>query len=108
MVYSGPQYKSHKSEDGKIIIEFSFAGGGLTSRDGKPLSCFEIAGEDKKFVKADARIAGADKIELSASEVKDPLAARFAWSELAQPNLMNKEGLPAGAFRTGKPENGAN
>jgi sialate O-acetylesterase len=73
----------------------------LASRDGKPLSWFEIIDADEGgFVKADAQI-NASNILLSAAGVNHPVAMRFAWSMLAEPNLMNSEGLPAGAFRAG-------
>ena len=51
-------------------------------------------------MKADAQIDGSTVV-LSAPGVKHPVAMRFAWSMLAEPNLMNAEGLPAGAFRAG-------
>ena len=80
---------------------FDHAAGGLASRDGQPLSWFEIIdADDGGFVKADARIDGTSVI-LTAPGVKHPVAVRFAWSGLATPNLMNAEGLPAGAFRAG-------
>jgi len=80
---------------------FILVGGGLASRDGKPLDWFEIIDADEGgFVKANARIDG-DNVILSAPGVKHPVAMRFAWSGLAEPNLMNAEGLPASAFRAG-------
>jgi sialate O-acetylesterase len=84
----------------KIIIEFEEADGGLKSRDGQPLTWFEIAGADGKFVKAEAKIIGKDEVEVSSAEVKSPKAVRFAWDETAQPNLCNGAGLPAEPFRT--------
>jgi len=101
LVCSGPLYKSMSVEDGKIRVNFEHVGGGLVSRDGKALDWFEIAGSDKKFAKAKAEIDG-DSVIVSSEEVGKPVAVRFAWSELAEPNLMNKEGLPASAFRTDK------
>jgi sialate O-acetylesterase len=85
----------------KIRIEFDHIGGGLASRDGNPLNWFEIMdAEQRQFVKADAQIDGS-AVLLSSKIVKHPVAMRFAWSKLAEPNLMNREGLPAGAFRAG-------
>ena len=82
-------------------MNFDNIGGGLASRDGKPLDWFEIIDADEGgFVKADAQIDGASVV-LSAPEVKHPVAMRYAWSMLAEPNLMNSDGLPAGAFRAG-------
>lgn len=100
-VYSGPLYKSMKVEGNKIRISFDHVGTGLVSRDGKPLSWFTIAGEDKKFVEAKAEIDG-NTVVVSAESVTKPIAVRFGWNQIAEPNLSNKEGLPAGPFRTDK------
>lgn len=102
IVYSGPLYKSMKIEGDRIRIFFDHADGGLASRDGEPLSRFEIAGQDGKFVDAEAKIDG-DTVVVQSEEVAEPVAVRFAWSQAAQPNLINKSGLPAGAFRTNGP-----
>ncbi|HEX4069529.1 MAG TPA: sialate O-acetylesterase, partial [Planctomycetaceae bacterium] len=59
------------------------------------------AGEDKTFVDAQAKVDG-DSIVVSASGVEKPVAVRFAWNQIADPNLTNTEGLPASAFRTDK------
>lgn len=99
VVYSGPMYKSMAVEEGRISIGFDHVGGGLVSRHGGPLTWFEIAGEDKKFVKAEARIDG-DKVIVWNDTVSNPVAVRFGWYREAVPNLMNKEGLPARSFRT--------
>ncbi|MBM4049900.1 MAG: sialate O-acetylesterase, partial [Planctomycetes bacterium] len=102
VVWSGPTFKEMKIEGGRIRVRFDNAGGGLASRDGKPLTYFEVIGEDTEwFVKAEAVIEG-DSVLVSAADCKQPLAVRFAWHRNAEPNLMNKEGLPAGAFRAGK------
>jgi sialate O-acetylesterase len=102
LAYSGPTFQGMKVEGDKLRVTFDNVGGGLASRDGKPLSWFEIIdGDEGWFVKADAVIDG-KTVVLSAPSVKHPVAMRFAWSMLAEPNLMNAEGLPAGAFRAGK------
>jgi sialate O-acetylesterase len=99
LVYSGPLYKRMAVEGGKVRIHFDFARSGLVSNDGKPLTWFTIAGEDKKYVAATAVIEG-DSVVVSNEAVAKPVAVRFAWSQAAAPNLANKEGLPASAFRT--------
>ncbi len=99
IVYSGPLYSSSKRKKKAVEIRFAHIGGGLASSDGKPLSWFTIAGEDGVFVPADAVIKG-KKLVVSSASVKKPLFVRFAWSENAQPNFANKEGLPAVPFRT--------
>jgi sialate O-acetylesterase len=102
-VFSGPVHKSSKTDGEKIVIEFDCAGSCLASRDKKELTCFEIAGPDKNFAKAEAKITGKNTVEVSSPDVKAPVAVRFAWDEIAQPNLMSSDGLPAGAFRTDSP-----
>ncbi|MGK0185229.1 MAG: sialate O-acetylesterase, partial [Verrucomicrobiales bacterium] len=98
-VISGPLYHDHQVEGGKISIRFAHAAGGLKARDDKPLSHFEIAGADGKFVPAQA-VAGGSTVVVSAAEVAEPVHARFAWDQIAEPNLANSAGLPASAFRT--------
>ena len=101
LVYSGPLYKSMKVEGNKIRIEFDHVGGGLKSRDGKPLSWFTIAGKEGDFVDAAATIDG-KSVVVSSDKIAEPSAVRFGWNELAEPNLMNAEALPAGPFRTSR------
>ena len=99
IVYSGPLYKSMRIWEGKIRIQLDHAESGLASRDGKPLDWFEIAGPDKKFVRAQAIIKG-NEVVVWNSEVDNPVAVRFGWHEEAVPNLINKKGLPASPFDT--------
>lgn len=101
LVYSGPLYKSMKVEDNKIRVSFDHVGSGLVSRDGEPLSWFTIAGEDGKFVKAEAKIDG-DTVVVWSESVNNPKAVRLGWHQDAEPNLSNKEGLPASPFRAGQ------
>jgi sialate O-acetylesterase len=99
LVVSGPLYKSMKIEGNKIRIHFAHTGGGLESRDGKALTDFEIAGKDGKFSEAQAVIDG-DSVVVSSASVPEPTQVRFAWRNTPNPNLMNKDGLPASPFRT--------
>ena len=99
VTYSGPLYKSMAVEGNAIRLTFDHIGSGLMSRDEKPLTWFEIAGADKQFVAAQATIDG-DTIVVSSDTVVNPVIVRFGWHENAEPNFMNKEGLPASPFRT--------
>ncbi len=96
--FSGPVYKSMEIKKNKISIHFDHVGNGLIKK-GKNLNEFFIAGVDKKFYPAKAKIKG-NTIVVSSSKVKEPLAVRFAFSDKALPNLFNESGLPASAFRT--------
>jgi sialate O-acetylesterase len=97
IVFSGPVYKSMKVDGDKIIVTFDSTGTGLATRDGKDVSNFEISGADGKFVAAQARLDG-DRVIVSAEGLAAPAQVRFAWDQLAQPNLINKEQLPASPF----------
>ncbi|MGC4102391.1 sialate O-acetylesterase [Ferruginibacter sp.] len=100
IVHSGPLYQSATISEGKITIQFSETGTGLITNDNEAPGDFAIAGKDKKFVWAKTKIEG-DKIIVWSSDVPDPLYARYAWADNpVQPNLYNKEGLPASPFRT--------
>jgi sialate O-acetylesterase len=96
--YSGPWYRSMKVSGGSIRPKFDHANGGLTAK-GEKLAGFAVAGEDHKFVWADAVIKGREVIVSSAS-VPQPVAVRYAWDINPVCNLFNQAGLPAVPFRT--------
>lgn len=98
LVYSGPLYQAMKVDGQKVVLHFDHVGSGLTSRDGKELSHFEIAGANGEYVPAQASIEG-DTVVVHAESVKEPKSVRFAWNQTAEPNLSNKEGLPASPFK---------
>ena len=101
LIYSGPLFRSSAVKDGAIRVTFDQSGTGLKSRDGGALKRFEIAGADKVWHWADAKIDGTDSVIVSSKEVKQPAAVRYAWA--ANPegvNLINSDGLPASVFRT--------
>jgi sialate O-acetylesterase len=98
IVYSGPLYKSMKVEAGKIRLEFDNSGSGLISKGGS-LTHFKISGPNKKFITAAAKIDG-NSIIVSNKMVPKPIAVRFGFTNGSEPNLFNKEGLPASTFRT--------
>ncbi|WP_020605400.1 sialate O-acetylesterase [Spirosoma spitsbergense] len=100
LVSSGPLYQSASVEGNKIVVSFTNVGGGLRTSDGEALSEFAVAGSDKKFVWAKAKIEG-DKVVVQSDEVANPHYVRYAWADNpVNPNLYNKEGLPASPFRT--------
>ena len=100
IVYSGPIYQSYSIDGNKITVSFSNVGSGLMTNDGETPQEFAIAGADKKYVWANAKIEG-DKIVVWSDEIKDPKYVRYAWADdPVNPNLYNKEGLPASPFET--------
>ena len=98
VVYSGPLYREQTIEGNKIRIHFNYIGTGLEAKGG-PLTHFEIAGEDQVYHPANAVIDG-ETVVVSAAEVALPVAVRYGWSNTAEPNLCNAEGLPASSFCT--------
>lgn len=101
LVKSGPLFAEAKVTAAGIAIRFDHNGGGLTTRDGKPPTWFEVADGDGPFHPAEAKIsADAKSLLLTSPKVPKPDRARFAWSQIAEPNLINREGLPAAAFHT--------
>jgi sialate O-acetylesterase len=97
LVYSGPLYRSMEREGERLRLRFDHVGGGLASRDGKPLTGFEMAGVDGRYLPAKAHIED-DTVVVFSETVKKPRALRFGWHQDAQPNLINQEGLPASPF----------
>ena len=100
IVYSGPLYQSAVIDGNKIVVSFTHTGSGLITNDGEDVSEFAVAGPDKKFVWAKARLRG-NQVLVWSNEVPEPRYVRYAWADNpVNPNLYNKEGLPASPFRT--------
>jgi sialate O-acetylesterase len=98
VVWSGPICDSVKFEGSRAIVSFKHPGGGLVAR-GPALTGFALAGDDRRFVWAEARIEGPTVI-VSSPDVPQPVALRYAWADNPECNLYNREGLPASPFRT--------
>lgn len=95
----GPRYASHTiNADGSVIVTFAHADG-LHRRDGQPVGEFSVAGTDRIFHAAKAKVEGG-KVVLSSPDVPVPVAVRYGWDETSNPNLFNSAGLPAVPFRT--------
>ena len=95
---SGPLYESMSVEGNKVRLKFKHADGGLICK-GDKLTGFAVAGEDKKFLWADAKIDG-DCVVVSSEKVAAPKAVRYAWADNPDGNLYNQANLPASPFRT--------
>jgi sialate O-acetylesterase len=96
--FSGPISTGGQAEDGKFRLSFRNADG-MKPSEGDKLKGFAIAGEDKKFVWADAAIEG-DHVIVSSPQVAAPVAVRYGWADNPEVNLINSTGLPASPFRT--------
>jgi sialate O-acetylesterase len=99
LVYSGPTYRAMEVQGQEVVLSFDHVGGGLTSRDDEALTGFAVAGEDRQFAWAEARIEG-DQVVVSSDLVPVPVAVRYGWADNPACNLINREGLPASPFRT--------
>ncbi len=93
-----PIYKNMEIEKGKIKINFSNAEKGLM-RKSDTVKGFYIAGADKIFMPADAKIEGSSVIVWN-KNISNPVAVRFNFTNSSMAELFNKEGLPANLFRT--------
>ncbi|MFL6415110.1 MAG: sialate O-acetylesterase [Bryobacteraceae bacterium] len=98
VAYSGPMLKSVDRLPGAIKLHFDHIFGGLVAKGGEPGE-FAIAGEDRKWSWASARLEG-DTITVSASSVPNPKEVRYAWQANPKATLFNGAGLPAAPFRT--------
>lgn len=96
--FSGPSYQSMQIAGNIAKLSFTYTNNGLDNKAGD-LKGFYIAGDDKKFYPAIATIKG-NTVEVSASEVKKPVAVRYGWDKFFRVNLYNGAGLPASPFRT--------
>lgn len=102
LVAHSPEFDSLQVREGQLRVTFRNTGGGLKTRDGKPPTHFEIIGEGSGgFQPATAEIDG-DSVKLTSADVATPVAFRFAWHKLAEPNLCGATGLPVGAVRGGE------
>ncbi len=100
IAYRSPIYKSMEKQGNKIVITFDHVGKGLYTFDVRHPVGFAIAGEDRKFVWADAKLGGGTKVEVWSDDVEEPVAVRYAWADNPVCNLQSREGLPVTPFRT--------
>ena len=97
--FSGPLYKSMKVMKGKAVLSFDNVGKGLVVKPLKGENNFMIAGEDRIFKKAIVTVEGS-RLVISNPEIADPVAVRYAWSNIDEGTLFNKDGFPSSSFRT--------
>ena len=94
-----PTYASHRVDGSNIFVKFNNTGAGLCPGSGKPIAGFEIAGADKVFHAAEARLEGGE-VKVWSNEVKEPVAVRYAFRNYIPCNFMNIMGQPVVPFRT--------
>tara|TARA_A100001037_G_scaffold161198_1_gene145164 strand:+ start:84 stop:692 length:609 start_codon:yes stop_codon:yes gene_type:complete len=100
LVYRSPQYQGHEVKGSKVLLTFDVFGSQLDTHDVRDVIGFTIAGEDRKFVKAKARMIGSNQIEVWADGVEHPVSVRYAWANNPICNVQNREHLPLTPFRT--------
>jgi len=102
VAWAGPLPAGHETNGAEVVISFTHTDGGLVAKGGE-LKGFAIAGTDKQWVWANAKIVGATVV-VSHPAVAMPVAVRYAWADNpAGANLYNGAGLPASPFRTDAP-----
>jgi sialate O-acetylesterase len=97
VVWTGPRFQKAVAQGGSVIVSFEHIDQGLETSDGKAPNWFELAGADKQFVAAQAKIVG-DTVVVSSPEIPEPKYIRLAWNNIAELNLRDKNGWPAFSF----------
>ena len=101
LLKSGPVFQKTEIKDSKIVVTFSEVGNGLKLQSGNKPEEFAIAGADRKWYWAEAKIVGRNRVEVWSPRVSQPVAVRYAFNNNPRnPNLTNDTGIPAGPFRT--------
>ncbi len=98
--FRSPQYSAMEVAGNKIVLKFDHVGPGWRPFDVNEPIGFTIAGEDKKFVNAQAKILPDGRIEVSAGSVEAPVAVRYAWADNPVCNMYSQTDLPLTPFRT--------
>lgn len=100
IAHLSPSYEGMEKKDGKVLLTFKDVGSTLYSFDVRQPVGFSIAGADRKWHWAEAKLIGKDKVEVWSGQVTDPVAVRYAWADNPVANLRSREGLPVVPFRT--------
>ena len=100
IIAHGPRFRSLAVRGSEAVLKFRDVGQSLRTLDGHMPSGFTMAGNDRKFHPAVARITGPDEITVTSAGVSEPVAVRFGWNDYPVVNLANASFLPASPFRT--------
>jgi sialate O-acetylesterase len=97
---SAPRFQSVEREGNRLVLTFSNEGGGLVCQGNAIPGHFALAGADKQFVWAEARLEG-QRVVVWSPKVPEPVAVRYAWADNPEgANLYGQNGLPVAPFRT--------
>jgi len=100
IAFRSPEYRSMEVKDKTIVLTFANIESGWRPFDVATPIGFAIAGEDKKFVNATAKILADGRIEVTSDAVPEPVAVRYAWADNPICNMFNNDDLPLTPFRT--------
>jgi sialate O-acetylesterase len=100
IVCQSPRYESMEISGDTIVVKFKDVGGTLRTIDENEVEGFAIAGEDRNWVSAEAKIVAPDRVAVRSDKVSSPIAVRYAWADNPVCNLYNNVGLPVTPFRT--------
>jgi sialate O-acetylesterase len=100
IAHHSPTFKAMEKRGNKIVCTFDYVDGGLKPFDVAEIRGFSIAGSDKRFVWATAKLIGPDQIEVGSDKLDDPVAVRYAWADNPVCNVYAVNGLPLTPFRT--------
>ena len=100
IAYRSPQFKAAEKDGNKMVLTFDFINGGWRPFDVNEPVGFAIAGADKKFVWAKAKILPDGRVEVWSDEIADPASVRYAWADNPVCNMFDQAGLPLTPFRT--------
>ncbi|TPN83929.1 sialate O-acetylesterase [Aquimarina algicola] len=98
--FSGPIFDSMETKDNGLLLKFKYAENGLYAFESEHIEGFEIAGEDKVFYPAEAKIINKRHLFISNENVANPKAARYGWQNWIKGSLFDCSLLPAPSFRT--------
>lgn len=100
LLCQSPTFQSMKVTGSKIVLDFDHVGQGLHTFDVKEPIGFAIAGKDRKWGWAQAKLVDENTVEIWSDAIDRPVAARYAWGNNPVCNLFSRDGLPATPFRT--------
>lgn len=102
--FSGPVYESMSEKEGGLVLKFKNAENGVYTQNA--LMGFEVAGDDRVFYPAEAKITNWGKhVFVKSDKVPNPKAVRYAWRNWIKGTLFDTNLLPASSFRTDKWDN---